>query len=102
MMQYVLRSTATEREFVLSGDFTSADEEKFFDVFLQVRRQPEPQVVFNLAECSFIDSAAMGMLVVACEEAAKRSVIRVIRAAPPEIKALLLSAQFDRLYHFQE
>lgn len=101
-MEYTVKAIPAEREFIITGDFTAKDQETFFDIFLQIRRQTEPQTVFNLKACGFMDSAAMGMLVVACEEAAKRHLIRVIRGASANIKELLLSAQFDRLYVFQD
>ncbi len=100
-MKISVKMSPTEREFFIKGDFTTHDEDRFFDVFMQIRSMTESCVVFNLAQCSFIDSAAMGMLVVACEEAAKRNAARVIRSAPALIKDVLLSAGFEKFYTFQ-
>ena len=57
-MRVKVKSNAHEREFVITGAFTADDEDAFFDVFLQVRRQSEPQMTFNLAQCPFMDTAA--------------------------------------------
>lgn len=100
-MQVSVRTTPRQREFFIKGDFTAQDEKRFFDVFVQIRSMTEPCLAFNLGQCSFIDSAAMGMLVVACEEAAKRNVSRVIRQAPADLERVLRSAGFDRFYAFQ-
>lgn len=100
-MKYAIKATPAEREFSIIGDFTAKDEDLFFDVFMQIRTMTEPQVVFNLAQCSFIDSAAMGMLVVACQESAKRNAVRVIRSPVPEIRELLGSAGFEKFFYFQ-
>ncbi|MGN1079617.1 MAG: STAS domain-containing protein [Alphaproteobacteria bacterium] len=100
-MRISVKASPAEREFFIKDDFTARDEERFFDVFVQIRSMTERCLTFNLSQCSFIDSAAMGMLVVACEEAAKRNVLRVIRSAPSEIREILLSAGFEKFYYFQ-
>ena len=100
-MQVSVKSTSRQREFFIKGDFTAQDEKRFFDVFVQIRSMTEPQLAFNLSQCTFIDSAAMGMLIVACEEAAKRNVFRVIHQAPLELEKVLRSAGFEKFYAFQ-
>ena len=100
-MRISVKASPTERELFIKGEFTARDEERFFDVFVQVRSMTERCLVFNLSQCSFIDSAAMGMLVVACEEAAKRNALRVIRSAPAMVRDILLSAGFEKFYYFQ-
>ena len=42
------------------------------------------------------------MLIVACEEAAKRNLIRVLRNVPAEIKEFLMTSGLGNFYHFQE
>lgn len=96
-----VKTSPTEREFFIKGEFSVRDEDRFFDVFVQIRSMTEQSLVFNLSQCSFIDSAAMGMLVVACEEAAKRNALRIIRSAPATIKEMLISAGFEKFYYFQ-
>ncbi|MBR1777208.1 MAG: STAS domain-containing protein [Alphaproteobacteria bacterium] len=100
-MQVSVRTASQQREFFIKGDFTAQDEKRFFDVFVQIRSMTEPQLAFNLAQCTFIDSAAMGMLVVAFEEAAKRNIFRLIRQAPASLEGILRSAGFDRFCSFQ-
>ena len=101
-MRVKVKSNAREREFVVFGPFTAKDEEVFFDVFLQVRRQSESQVVFNLAQCPRMDTAAMGMLLLACQEAAKRDLSRVIRGASDSLATQLKPCGFDHFYFFQQ
>ena len=100
-MQISVKTSTSEREFFIKGDFTTKDEERFFDVFMQIRSMTEPCLVFNLSQCAFVDSAAMGMLVVACEEAAKRNIVRVLRKVPQSIATILISAGFEKYYYFQ-
>ena len=100
-MQVSVRTTPRQREFFIKGDFTAQDEDRFFDVFVQIRSMTESLLVFNLSQCPFVDSAAMGMLVVACEEAAKRNISRVIYQASPSVEKVLKSAGMDGFYLFR-
>lgn len=101
-MRVKVKSNAQEREFVIFGAFTADDEDGFFDVFLQVRRQSEPQMTFNLAQCPRMDTAAMGMLLLACQEAAKRDLSRVIRGASDSLAKQLKACGFEKFYFFQQ
>ena len=100
-MKMGVRSTPFEREYVLKGDFTFADENVFFNVYQSVKTQTEKHVVYNFEECSFIDSAAMGMLLVAFEEADKRRRVQYIRFASPQVREILHLAGVDRYFRFQ-
>ena len=100
-MQISVRATPQYREFFIKDDFTTQDEKRFFDVFVQIRSMTERQLIFNLAQCREIDSAAMGMLIVAFEEAAKRNISRMIRQVPADIENTLRSVGFDRFCVFQ-
>jgi len=100
-MQVSVKTTQHQREFFIKGDFTAQDEKRFFDVFVQIRSMTEAQLAFNLAKCTFMDSAAMGMLIVACEEAAKRNILRMLHQVPPDLEKVLRSAGLDRFYAFQ-
>lgn len=100
-MRVKVKSNAQEREFVIFGAFTADDEDGFFDVFLQVRRQSEPQMTFNLAQCPRMDTAAMGMLLLACQEAAKRGLSRVIRGASDSLVKQMKACGFEKFYFFQ-
>lgn len=96
-----VRATPVEREFFIKGDFTADDEARFFDVFVQIRSMTERCLTFNLSLCADVDSAAMGMLVVAAQEAAKRNAARVIRDAPAGVVEKMKTAGFDNFYLFQ-
>ena len=100
-MQVSVGATPRQREFFIKGDFTTRDEKRFFDVFVQIRSMTEPVLIFHLSQCAFMDFAAMGMLVVACEEAAKRNISRFIYQASPDLEKILRSAGLDKFYEFQ-
>lgn len=96
-----VRTSPAEREFFIKGDFTADDEVRFFDVFVQIRSMTERCLTFNLSLCADVDAAAMGMLVVAAQEAAKRNAARVIRDAPAAVVEKMKTAGFDNFYLFQ-
>ena len=94
-MQVSVGTTPQQREFFIKGDFTARDEDRFFDVFVQIRSMTEPLLVFNLAQCASVDAAAMGMLVVAAQEAAKRNISRVIYRSSPAVEKSLRESGLD-------
>ena len=100
-MKITVRSTPLEREYVIKGDFTFADEQLFYSVYCSVKTQPEKHVVYNFAQCDFMDSAAMGMLLVAFEEADKRHRVQYIRSANENVRLILRLAGVDKYFRFQ-
>lgn len=99
-MRLKVRSAPQRREFLISGAFTGADEDAFYPVFVQARRQAEPKIVFNLTGCPFVDDAAAGMLLVVRNEAAVRGISCSIRGASPAVKKFLTERKFSDFYLF--
>ena len=100
-MNVTVKTSKNERIYFVKGDFSAGDEDRFYDVFLQIRAMTEPRLAFDLSLCPSIDSAAMGMLVVAAQEAAQRNIARAIRRAPASVAEILLSAGFEKFYVFK-
>lgn len=99
-MRLKVRATVRQREFLISGAFTAADEDAFYPVFVQARRQAEPEIVFNLSGCPAMDDAAAGMLLVIYHEARARGISCSIRGASPAVKKYLTERKFGDLYLF--
>lgn len=100
-MDVTVKTSKNERAYFVKGVFSAGDEDRFYDVFLQIRAMTEPCLAFDLSLCPSVDPAAMGMLVVAAQEAARRNIARVIRRAPASVREVLLSAGFEKFYVFQ-
>ncbi|MDD3669166.1 MAG: STAS domain-containing protein [Alphaproteobacteria bacterium] len=90
------------KEIVLCGTFTFRDHDTFFEIISLIKSGAEKKIVFNMAECSFVDSAACGLLAIAHDEAASRHVDLIIRGVKGQVRDMLLALRFDTLYKFEE
>lgn len=89
-------------EVQLSGSFTFRDHDTFFEVVSMIKTGYNKKMVFNFADCDFLDSAALGMLVIAHDEAAAKEVALTIKGAKGKVKDVLYAARFDTLYDFED
>ena len=89
-------------EIQLSGSFTFRDHDTFFEVVSMIKTGYNKKMVFNFSDCDFLDSAALGMLVIAHDEAAAKEVALSIKGAKGKVKDVLYAARFDTLYDFDD
>lgn len=89
-------------EVQLSGSFTFRDHDTFFEVVSMIKTGYNKKMVFNFEDCDFLDSAALGMLVIAHDEAAAKEVALSIKGAKGKVKDVLYAARFDTLYDFED
>ena len=84
-------------KIAVTGSFDFSLQREFRDAY---RNAAEPGVEFrvNLRGADYMDSSALGMLLLLKEhaEACKGKVI--IESATPEIKRILINSKFDRLF----
>jgi stage II sporulation protein AA (anti-sigma F factor antagonist) len=90
------------KEVLISGSFTFRDHDTFFEVVSMIKTGYEKRVVLNISECEFLDSAALGMLVIAHDEAVAKKVNLVIKGVQGKVKDVLYAARFDTLYEFED
>ena len=86
-----------------SGRFKFRDHDTFFEIVDMIKyrtRAIDSKVVFDFSELEFLDSAALGMLVIVHDEAAAKDVYLVIKGAKGKVKDVLYAARFDTLYGF--
>ncbi|MBQ4471975.1 MAG: STAS domain-containing protein [Alphaproteobacteria bacterium] len=89
-------------EVQINGSFTFRDHDTFFEIVSMIKTGYNKKVVFNMEGCDFLDSAALGMLVIAHDEAAAKNVKLPIKGAKGKVKDVLYAARFDTLYDFED
>ncbi len=89
------------KEIVFTGSFTFRDHDTFFEVISLIKNGNLEKVVFDLTDCDFIDSAALGMFVIAHDEASSKAVRLSIKGAQGKVKEVMYAARFDSLYIFE-
>jgi anti-anti-sigma factor len=82
----------------MAGRFTFADHVPFRSVLEEIIKPEVEQVQFDVDALEFIDSAAMGMLLLALEEAEKHHKSITIKGAQGQVKKMLHVARFDSLF----
>ena len=87
---YILRKQMEGIEiFEIRGDFTIVYTEKFHDIMSDLIRKGSYKFIFDLSDTSFIDSAAIGIILMGYSEVKKHDMKIKIVGANMEIKNLL-------------
>ena len=101
-MNYKMTNLKNGKDVLISGSFTFRDHDTFFEVVSMIKTCYEKRVVLNMSECEFLDSAALGMLVIAHDEAVAKKVNLVIKGVQGQVKDVLYASRFDTLYEFED
>jgi len=84
----------------LIGHFTFTDNPEFRDI-LEVIPKPEiTQIIVQMDKVDFVDSAALGMLLLARESAEKHGKKLVISGTQGQVKRIFEMARFDQIFNF--
>lgn len=81
-----------------SGRFTFDAHQEFRDILRLFERPDIRQVNIDVSQVDFIDSAALGMLLLANDEASKSNRTLVIRGATGQVKKMFNLAQFNTIF----
>ena len=101
-MEYRVVDTEKGQEIWIEGSFTFRDHDRFFEVVSLIKNSKDEQMTFNLSKCDFIDSAALGMFVIASDEATAKNMNLIIKSATGKVKDVMFAARFDSLYTFED
>lgn len=101
-MEYKVNETPAGQEVVIEGSFTFRDHDRFFEVVSLIKNSKDKKLIFNLSKCDFIDSAALGMFVIASDEASAKDMTLIIKGAIGKVKDVMFAARFDNLYSFED
>ena len=100
-MNYKTKEIAGGKELLFSGSFTFRDHDTFFEIISMIKNGGVEKIVFNLKDCDFIDSAALGMFVIAHDEASSNSIKLSIKDVQGKVKDVMYASRFDSLYTFE-
>jgi anti-anti-sigma factor len=83
---------------VLSGDLTFTDHMVFREIADRMAASKDKSIVIEVANLSFIDSAGLGMLLIAREEARKANRALILRGATGQVKRMFNLTKFETLF----
>ena len=85
-------------DVTLSGKFTFNDHPVFRDLLDNISENEVQKVVLHMAGVEFVDSAALGMLLLALDETQKHQKQLVISGATGQVKKMFDMARFNALF----
>lgn len=100
-MNYKTTEIKDGKEVAISNSFTFRDHDTFFEIVSLIKSGQDKKIVFNMENCDFIDSAALGMFVIAHDEASSKGVSLSIKGVQGKVKDVMYAARFDSLYTFE-
>lgn len=83
----------------LAGKFTFSDHLEFRNLLQQIADNNVTQVVLHMENVDFVDSAALGMLLLALDESEKHQKRLVISGAVGQVKKMFDMARFNTIFN---
>jgi anti-anti-sigma factor len=85
----------------IGGEFTFADHVAFREVTNRLLQAKDATIVVELSQLQFIDSAGLGMLLIARDEASKAGRSLVLSQPQGQVKRMFTVSKFDELFTIQ-
>lgn len=100
-MHYKMEQDNGNATIYMEGQFTFADNQVFKDV-LAVAEPPTHAITLNLKDVGFVDSAALGMLLLLKDRCDAKNIQLNLRAPQGQVKKVFDVSRFDQLFTIYE
>ncbi|WP_321396474.1 STAS domain-containing protein [Emcibacter sp.] len=97
-MRYRVEAANNSFEAILSEKITFSDLEGFREIIKKMQDASASENVVDLSDVEFIDSAGLGMLLLAKDEVGKLSSKLVLKQPQGQVKRMFDVAQFDKMF----
>ena len=101
-MDYDITTEGDERRLVCRGRLTFVDHEVFRDVVSALTKGGLKRCAVDLSGLDFIDSAGLGMLLIARDAALEHDIALTLRGAQGSVRKMLDIAKFDEVIPIEE
>ncbi len=88
-------------EAQIADKLTSSDLSSFRGLLSEIKQSACKDVVLDLGNLDWIDSAGLGMLILTKELAEKEELALVLRSPRGHVKSLLELGRFDKIFNIQ-
>lgn len=85
--------------FSLSGKFTFSDHQTFRAIIEAIKAGEAPNFTIDLSSLEFVDSAALGMFLVAREEAKKKNINLTLAGPTGHVQKMFTLSNFSSLFN---
>lgn len=97
-MEYSFNHQGDAYQLTLSGNFTFSDNAKFRGILATLRDAQASSLTLDMAQLEFIDSAALGMLLLLHDEASRSGFSVHMENVTGQIKKMLQLSNFDEIF----
>jgi len=97
-MEYTLEETGDQATVAMTGRFTFVDREPFTRLVQKLSQTPGRAWTFDLERLDFVDSAALGMFLMARDTAAANGSQLVLKGPKGHVRRVFDIAKFDTLF----
>ncbi|CAA7612249.1 Anti-sigma-factor antagonist [Candidatus Terasakiella magnetica] len=100
-MQYAFESRNDGLHVKTSGRMTHADHKGFRDILGRINEAGPTRVIFDLGEVEFLDSSALGMLLIVRDASVQSSRTVVLRGATGQVEKLMKIAKLHKYFEIE-
>ena len=97
-MNYTKNQTGTSCEVLIDGKFTFSDHSTFREI-ISLMKTGISSISLDLSKLEFVDSAALGMFLLAREEAGKNGVTVTLKNPQGQVKKMFSVSKFESLFN---
>lgn len=101
-MQYSTAIKDSVCEISMNGKFTFSDHQKCQEIYQLIRDNSIRQLVVNLEDLNFIDSAALGIFLILRDEVTKQTKQLTIVSPVDQVKKMFQLSRFYDLFTIQD
>lgn len=99
-MEMITRTDGGLFSVTLRGKFTFNDNPEFRGILEKIGHKDIHQTIFHMDDVDFVDSAALGMLLLAYDEAKKHSKSLLLSGVNGQVKRIFAMARFEQFFKF--
>lgn len=100
-MQHVFETRDSSLIVQVSGRMTHADHRGFRDILGRINETNPARVVFDLGQVEFLDSSALGMLLIVRDAAVQQKRTIVLKGAGGQVEKLMKIAKLHKYFEVE-
>ncbi len=98
-MEFSVRQQNDSQHVVMQGQFNFSDNQKFKEIIALVDTDAN-KIILNMESITFVDSAALGMLLVLRDEAETKGKKVAIHHPKGQVKTVMEISKFDQIFEY--
>lgn len=97
-MEYSCETRGHEYQVSVSGRMTHADHRGFRAILSGINEAGAQRIVFDLAKAEFLDSSALGMLLIVRDAAVQQQRVVVLKGASGQVEKLIAIGKLHKYF----